>query len=103
MAIETTYNYKNIEVKDAIIKVDRLWGSSKEGWTALVGVYTKVTKEVPAREADLDNGIEAIEAQTIDVLEQIEEFNFQTPFKENERVYKTVYLSLMDKYGGIEV
>ena len=103
MAIKTTYNYKNIEVKDAIIRVDRLWGSSKEGWTALVGVYTKVTKEVPAREADLDNGIEAIEAQTIDVLEQIEEFNHSCQFNADKRGYVVIYKALMDKFGGVEI
>ena len=104
MAIKVTdYNFKGITVKDAIIRVDRLWGSSKEGWTALVGVYTKVTKEVPAREADLDNGIQAIEAQIIDVLEQIEEFNHSCQFNADERGYVTVYKALMEKYCGKEV
>ena len=100
MSIKTTYNFKGIEVKDAIIRVDRLWGSSKEGWTALVRVYTKVTKEVPAIEADLDNGIEAVEAHTIDVLEQIEEFNHNCLFSADERGYESIYKSLTEKFGG---
>ena len=100
MSIKTNYNFKGIEVKDAIIRVDRLWGSSKEGWTALVRVYTKVTREVPAIEADLDNGIEAVEAHTIDVLEQIEEFNHNCLFSADERGYKSIYKSLTEKFGG---
>ena len=103
MSIKTNYNFKGIEVKEAIIRVDRLWGSSKEGWTALVGVYTKVTKEVPAVEANLDNGIEAVEAHTIDVLEQIEEFNHSCQFNADERGYVTVYKALMEKYDGVKI
>ena len=34
MSIKTNYNFKGIEVKEAIVRVDRLWGSSKENWTA---------------------------------------------------------------------
>lgn len=94
MAIKINYDFNGIEVKDAIIRVDRLWGSSKEGWTALVRVYTKVTKEVPA--------IEAVEAYTIDVLEQIEEFNHTCQFNEDERGYTSMYKSLQDKFGGTQ-
>jgi len=102
MSIKINYNFKSIEVKDAILRVDRLWGSSKEGWTALVRVYTKVTKEVPAIEADLDNGIEAVEAHTIDVLEQIEEFNHSCQFSVDERGYTSMYKSLQKEYGGVQ-
>lgn len=102
MSIKTNYSFKGIQVPEAIIRVDRLWGSSKEGWTALVRVYIKVTKEVPAIEADLDNGIEAVEAHTIDVLEQIEEFNHNCQFKVDERGCTSMYKSLQDKFGGIE-
>lgn len=48
MAIKTKYNFKGIQVPEAIIRVDRLWGSSKEGWTALVGVYNKTLEYVEA-------------------------------------------------------
>jgi hypothetical protein len=94
MSIKVNYNFKSIEVKDAIIRVDRLWGSSKEGWTASVRVYTKVTKEVPA--------IEAVEAHTIDVLQQIEEFNHSCQFSVDERGYESMYKSLQDKFGGVQ-
>ena len=32
----------------------------------------------------------------------IEEFNFQAPFKEDERGYVSVYNALTEKYGGVE-
>ena len=98
MSIKTNYNFKGIQVPEAIMRVDRLWGSSKEGWTALVGVYNKTTEEIPAVEAS--EGIEAQETKTVEVMNKIDEFNFQAPFKEDERGYKTIYRALMDKYGG---
>ena len=98
MAIKTNYNFKGIEVKDAYIRVDRLWGSSKEGWTALVGVYNKTTQEIPAVEAS--EGIETQESITAKVMNKIDEFNFNVNFIAEERGYKTIYRALMDKYGG---
>ena len=95
MAIKTNYNFKGIEVKDAYIRVDRLWGSSKEGWTALVGVYIKTLKEVPA--------VEAKEATQIEVTEKIDEFNINTPYVADERGYVSIYKVLTEKFGGIEV
>lgn len=98
MAIKTNYNFKGIQVPEAIIRIDRLWGSSKEGWTALVGVYNKTTQEIPVVEAS--EGIEAQEAKTGEVMNKIDEFNFSVNFIAEERGYKTIYRALMDKYGG---
>lgn len=98
MAIKTTYNFKGIEVKDAIIRVDRLWGSSKEGWTALVGVYNKTIEEIPTVEAS--EGIEAQDAKTVEVMNKIDEFNFNVKFSEDLRGYTSVYAGLKVKYGG---
>lgn len=95
------YNFKGIQVPEAIIRVDRLWGSSKEGWTALVGVYNKTTQEIPAIEAS--EGIEAQEAKTVEVMSKIDEFNFNTEFVEDSRGYASLYAGLMSKYGGEEV
>ena len=113
MAIKTTYNFKGIEVKDAIIRVDRLWGSSKEGWTALVGVYTQTKEIVPAVEKveqigfpGEPNYVAPVEAKdSYEVIRDnlIEEFNFHIPFQEDERGYKTIYDALTLKYGGIEI
>lgn len=101
MSIKTNYNFKGINIPEAIIRVDRLWGSSKEGWTALVGVYNKTTEEIPAVEAS--EGIEAQDAKTVEVMNKIDEFNFNTEFIEDLRGYKSLYAGLMSKYGGEEV
>ena len=101
MSIKTDYNFKGITVPEAIIRVDRLWGSSKEGWTALVGVYNKTTEEIPAVEAS--EGIEAQEAKIVEVMHRIDEFNFNTEFVEDLRGYASLYAGLMSKYGGEEV
>ena len=98
MSIKTNYNFKGIQVPEAIIRVDRLWGSSKEGWTALVGVYNKTTEEIPAVEAS--EGIEAQDAKTVEVMGKIDEFNFNTEFVEDLRGYKSLYDGLKVKYGG---
>lgn len=101
MSIKTKYNFKGIEVKDAIIRVDRLWGSSKEGWTALVGVYNKTTQEIPAIEAS--EGIESQEAKIVEVMNKIDEFNHSCKFNADERGYTSMYKSLQDKFGGEKV
>ena len=101
MSIKTDYNFKGITVPEAIIRVDRLWGSSKEGWTALVGVYNKTTEEIPAIEAS--EGIVAQDAKTVEVMNKIDEFNFNTEFVEDLRGYASLYAGLMSKYGGEEV
>ena len=101
MSIKTNYNFKGIQVPEVIIRVDRLWGSSKEGWTALVGVYNKTTEEIPAVEAS--EGIEAQEAKIVEVMNKIDEFNFNTESVEDLRGYKSLYAGLMSKYGGEEV
>ena len=94
MSIKTNYNFKCIEVKDAIIRVDRLFGSSKEGWNSLVGVYNITTEEVPA---DEENGVEAT---TRTVYNKLEEFNHSAPYVSDERGYITMYKSLQNKFGG---
>ena len=102
MSIKTNYNFKGIEVKDAIIRVDRLWGSSKENWTALVGVYNLTQEEVPAVEADEEKGIEAQESYTKTVYNKLEEFNISAIYVEDERGYISLYKALTDKYGGVK-
>lgn len=113
MAIKTDYNFKGIEVKDATIRVIRIFGSSKEGWNSLVGVYTQTKEIIPAVEKveqvgfpDEPNYVAPIEAkESYEIVRDnlIEEFNFQVPFKEDERGYKTIYEALTAKYGGVEV
>ena len=95
MAIKTNYNFKGIEVKDATIRVIRLFGSSKEGWNSLVGVYNTTVEVVEATED--------AEATTKEVLNLIEEFNHQASYKEDERGYVSVYNSLTEKFGGVKI
>ncbi len=102
MAIKTNYNFKGIEVKDAYIKVDRLWGSSKEGWNSLVGVYNTTIENVPAVKADEASGVVAQEASTIEVFNLIEEFNHSANYDEEERGYVIMYNSLKEEFGGVE-
>jgi len=113
MAIKTNFNYKGIEVKDAVIKVNRLFGSKQEGWNSLVGVYNITTEEVPSVEAIeealsedgaiVTEAVEAKETYTKEVYNLIEEFNHSTSYTTDERGYVSVYKSLMGKFGGVEV
>lgn len=102
MSIKTNYNFNGIEIQDAIIRINRLWGSSKEGWSALVGVY--IEKQVPAQEAIGVEGDEdyqpATEATT--ELALITEFNRSTSYNEDERGYVSLYNSLTEEFGGVE-
>ena len=94
MAIKTTYKFKGISIPDVYIRIDRLFGSSKEGWNSLVGAYNITTEEVPA--------IEAQEATNKTVFNKLEEFNFAAVYKEDERGYVSLYNGLKEKFGGID-
>ena len=112
MAIKTNYNFKGIEVKDAYIRIDRLFGSSKEGWNSLVGVYNITIEEVPAVEAIeavlgedgevITPAVDGVEATTKEVFNKLEEFNFNVEYKEDERGYVSLYNGLKEKYSGLD-
>ena len=93
------YNFKGLTA-NVYMRIDRVVGSSKEGWNSLVGVYNITTEEVPAVEAS--EGVEAQEATTRTVYNKLEDFNHQTEYKEDERGYVTLYASLKEKYGGVD-
>jgi hypothetical protein len=102
MAIKAKYNFNGIEIQDAIIRINRLWGSSKDGWTALVGVYIK--NQLPAKEAF---GVEvnedyqpATEATT--ELALITEFNRFSAYNDGERGYVSLYNLLTKEFDGVE-
>lgn len=117
MAIQANYNFNGIEIPSAIIKINRLWGSSKEGWSSLVGVY--IEKDVAAQaeiteERLVSETTEEQEAVYETVIVQaakearkdytlIEEFNHSAPYIEEERGYYSLYKSLSEKYGGVEI
>jgi hypothetical protein len=103
MSIKTTYNLHNVQIPNAIIRIDRLWGSSKEGWTALVGVYT--TETVPAAEAVGVEGEDGYMPATPETtrMNKITDFNRHAPYNADERGYVTAYAALMAEFGGVEV
>lgn len=102
MAIRTNYNFKGIQVQDAYIRVDRLWGSSKGGWNSLVGVYNITTETIPAIEADPDNSVEAQPETTQEVYNKIDELNFDAEYSESERGYVSMYNALKKEFGGVD-
>lgn len=124
MSIITNYDFNGINVEDATIRVDRLWGSSKEGWTALVRVYTTVKVNIPAVKEVTEQRLvseaieatddfeaveavyetvvvtEAVEAYVKEELRQIQEFNHSCTYNADERGYESMYKSLEEKFGG---
>ena len=96
MAIKVDkYNFKGIEIPNAVIKVNRLFGSKQEGWNSLVGVYHITTEEVEATEE--------AESTTRTLHNKLEEFNHSCAYTADERGYVSMYTSLMDKFGGEEI
>jgi hypothetical protein len=95
MAIRTDYNFKGINVPDATIRIIRVFGSSREGWNSLVGVYNTAIETAPATEDT--------EATAKEVMNLIEEFNFNAEFSKDKRGYKSLYEGLMAKFGGVRV
>jgi hypothetical protein len=103
MAIQTNYDFNGLTVPNAYVRIDRLFGSSRENWSALIGVY--MTQEIPARPAVGTEGtpeyIPAVPASA--EKKRISEFNHYAPYEESVRGYVSMYTSLMQKIGGTEV
>jgi len=107
------YNFKGVAVPSVYMRVDRIFGSRKEGWNSLVGVYNITLEEVPAVEAKLpigmpgepgyEAGVEVKEAYTKEVYNLIEEFNHSASYVADERGYVSLYSSLSNEFGGTEV
>lgn len=77
MAIQCNYDFNGILIPNAYIRVDRVTGSSKEGWNSLVGVYNVVGDE----------------------KKLITQFNKSTSYSENERGYVSLYNALKADYA----
>lgn len=112
MAIKTNYNFKGIEVKNAKIKVIRISGNSKEGWSSSVGVYNTTVETVPVTvDKDLkgliveNEGVveTSVVTKEVEVDKLIDQFNINVAFTEGERGYTSIYKALMDKFGGVEI
>lgn len=116
MSIKTNYDFNGLNIQDAIIRIDRLWGSSREGWTSLVGVY--IEKAVPAiDEVTEERVVPATETQpetteTVVVteakpagsqLQKLTEFNHSASYVKDENGYISLYNSLTEKFGGVQV
>lgn len=87
MALKTNFNLNGVTIENAYLRIERLWGNSKEGFEALVGVYTVTQNE---------------ELET-DVYRKIIEFNLTpTPYNPNENPYVTLYNKLQEMFGGEE-
>jgi hypothetical protein len=103
MAIQTNYDFNGLTIPNAYVRIDRLWGSSREGWNSLVGVYMEVA--APAISAVGIEGEEGyVPAQPATMNKNlIKEFNHSTPYVAGERGYVSLYISLMADLGGVEV
>jgi hypothetical protein len=95
MAIKADYDFKGIIIKDAYIRIERIFGSTKEGWDSLVAVYNVTTV--------IEEHLETEEPNEITVYNKIEEFNYKVPFNTEERGYVAIYTALTNKFGGITV
>jgi hypothetical protein len=95
MAIKAKFDFNGLEVKEAYLKIERLWGSSKEGWGSLISVNNIVIETIEDTETK--------EVSEIEVKKQITTFNHSCEFKQDERGYTTLYKSLQAKFGGVEI
>lgn len=43
MALSTPLNYRGINIENAYIRVNRVFGGKKEGWNSVVGVYASAS------------------------------------------------------------
>jgi len=103
MAIQTDYNFNGLTIPNAYVRIDRLWGSSREGWSSLVGVYMEVVMPaVAAVGIEGEEGFIPAQPETT-VKNLIKEFNHSVGYKAEERGYVSLYTSLMVDIGGIEV
>lgn len=47
MAITVNKEIKGIQVNNAYVRIDRIFGSKREGWSSLVGVYANAEAPEP--------------------------------------------------------
>lgn len=85
MAILADVSFNDVPVSEAYVKIERIWGSSKEGWSALVS--------------------ESTSKENADKSKNFNTFNFSTPYVEGVNCYTSMYGALKEqKYpSGIDV
>jgi hypothetical protein len=96
MAIQTTYNFKGITIPNAYIRVARIWGSSKEGWTALVEACVDETYTTPAMGTESEEGYTPETTATRKSV--VESFNISAGYVSSERGYQSIYNALQAKF-----
>lgn len=59
MAVQADYNFKGVDVKGVYLRIDRVYGSKKEGWNAVVSVYANEKKANPVQPTPIidENGV----------------------------------------------
>lgn len=62
MALKATKTVKGIEIKDAYVRVDRIFGGKREGWNSLVSVYASSEAAEPIEQFNCSAPYEAEEA-----------------------------------------
>jgi hypothetical protein len=97
MSIKTTYNFHNVSIPNAIIKIDRLWGSSKEGWTGYISVNT--AELIPAVGVEGEEGY--MPART--VMHKLTDFNRHTANMAGQSPEQLMYNALIAEFGGVPV
>ena len=102
MAIQTNYKFKGITIPNAYIRVARIWGSSKEGWTALVEACVDEEYTTPATGTEGEEGYTPESTATRKVA--FDSFNISAGYVADERGYVSIYKALQAKFpDGIDV
>ena len=79
MAITVNKEIKGIQVNNAYIRIDRIFGGKKEGWNSLVGVYANA-----------------------EATEPIEQFNCPAPYDKNETNPFVIIYGAIKQLEGFE-
>jgi hypothetical protein len=74
MAIKANLTSKGLGITDAYVRIDRIFGSSREGWNSVIGVYANAAAAVDQ--------------------EPVETFNLSAPFDDKKNVYAILYAAL---------
>lgn len=102
MAIQTTYKFKGITIPNAYIRVARIWGSSREGWTALVEACVDEEYTTPAMGTEGEEGYTPESTATRKVC--FDTFNINAGYVADERGYQSIYKALQAKFlEGLKV
>lgn len=79
MALSKDITLKGLQVSDAYIRIDRIFGGKSEGWQALVGVYANA-----------------------ETTEPIEQFNCPAPYDKNETNPFVIIYGAIKQLEGFE-